>query len=142
MFFFFVALDHVGKFQELCDSNHLPALKHLHFSFCFPTELEYTWRISSFGCNDEWPFDNIDCYIDENWISTYEKLETLFIVYKRPINVLLQHKRTFHNHFFAKHASVPIRTIRRRSIEWTCNQIDEPEQFVKTLQVIASDRVD
>jgi hypothetical protein len=146
LYYFLAALDHVGKFQELCGPTQLPALKNLHFSFCFPKELECEWRISLFGCNKEWPFDNVDCYIDESWISTDGGVDfitkTMFIVYKCPIDVLLQHKRSLHNHRFATHASVPIIRNRRRSIEWTCDKIDEPDQLVKTLQVIASDRVD
>lgn len=146
MFFFLVALDHVGKFQELCCSMQLLSLKKLHFSLCFPKELEHAWRISSFGCNGEWPFNNLNCYIDQSWTFTDRGLnriaETFFIVYRCPISVLLQHKRTVHNHHFASHASVPIRTTRQRSIEWTCDQIDEPDQLVNTLRTIASSHID
>jgi hypothetical protein len=84
--------------------------------------------------------------MDESWIFTDRGFgsitKTFFIVYKRPINILLQHKRTLHNHHFASHASVPIRTTRPRSIEWTCDQLDEPNQLINTLQVIASSHVD
>jgi hypothetical protein len=142
LFYFLAALDHVGKFQELCGSTHLPALKNLHFSFCFPQEIEYAWRMSPFNCNGEWPFDNLGCYIDESWISVQDGIDfitkAVFIVYKRPISVLLHHKRTFHNHRFAEHVSVPIIRTRRRLIEWTCNQKYEPDQLIKTLRVIAS----
>jgi hypothetical protein len=146
VFFFLAALDHVGKFQELCGFTHLPALKNLYFSFCFPEELESAWRISSFGCNGEWPFDNIECYIDE-YVTTDCGgedciTETVFVVYKRPINILLQHKRTLHNHGFATQASVPIITTQRRSVEWTCDRIDASDQLVNTLRVVADGRVD
>ncbi len=121
-------------------------MKHLHFSFFFPKELEQTWRICSFGCNNEWPFDNIDCYVDEIWIRTDDKskfiIEKAFIIYKRPINILLQYKRTLHNHHLATRASTTIKTAHRRSILWSYDRMDEPGQFVKTLQVIASNRVD
>ncbi|CAF0741225.1 unnamed protein product [Adineta steineri] len=65
----------------------------------------------------------------------------LFVIYNCPINLLYRHKRAFHNYGFATHASAPIRTIRRRSIQWICDQKYEAEQFNKTLQIIASGRV-
>ncbi|CAF3554798.1 unnamed protein product [Rotaria socialis] len=107
-------LDHVGKFQEFCSSTYLPALKDLHFSFCFPQEMEHGWQMSSFSCNGKWPFDNLGCYLDDSWISVDGDLNSvtdpLFVVYKRPINVLLQHKRTLHNHRLVEHAIIPIVT--------------------------------
>ncbi len=144
--FFRIAFDHVGKFKDLCCSINLPVLKQLHFSFCFPKELKQTWQISTFGYDNKWPFDNIECYIDEVWIHTNDDLnfitETVFIVYKGPINILLPHKRALHNYHFATHASTPIKTAGRRSIIWSYDHIDEPDQLVKTLQVIASNHVD
>ncbi len=143
---FLAALDLVDKFQVFCGSNHLPSLKNLHFSFCFPQEIEQAWQMSSFSSNSKWPFDNLVCYIDESRISTDGSsafmTKTLFIVYTRPINIILQHKRTLHNHRFATHGSVPIIKTQRRLLEVTCDQIDEPEQLVKTLQVVASSQVD
>ncbi|CAF1315387.1 unnamed protein product, partial [Didymodactylos carnosus] len=139
-------LDHVDKFQKLCGSTHLPSLKKLHFSLCFPQEMKQAWQMRSFNYNGKWPFDNLVCYIDESWISTDGGTDfmtkTLFIVYTRPIYIILQHKRTLHNHRFATHAAVPIITTQRRSLEVTYDQTDEPEQLVKTLQVVASSRVD
>jgi hypothetical protein len=140
--FFVVALDHLGRFQQVCNCQHLPSLKNLYFSFCFPKEIEEAWRISSFSYNNEWPFDNIDYYIDEtffldnNGVSTVKRSQ--FIIYKRPINILLQYKRTLHNHRFATHASIPIITNRRRSLELTCNQMGNPDQLLKTLQIVGS----
>ncbi|CAF0993440.1 unnamed protein product [Rotaria sordida] len=135
-------LDHLDKFQELCGTTYLPSLKNLHFSFCFPQEMEYAWRISPFSYNGQWPFDNIDYYIDDYLFVVDDRVslvtKTLLIIYKHPINVLLRHKRTLHNHRFAVHASNPIIGIRRRSLELTCNQMDNTDQLVKTLQVITS----
>jgi hypothetical protein len=102
--------------------------------------------MSSFNCNGKWPFDNIDCYIDESQIRIDHRwkivTKTFFIVYRRPISMLLQHKRILHNHRFALHASVPVKTSQRRSIEWTCDQVDKLDQLVDTLRVIASNHVD
>lgn len=143
--FFLVALDHVGKFQEVCDSTHLRALKHLHFSFCFPQEIEHSWRMSSFNCMNEWPFDNLAYYIDEIWTSVQDRAisirNALFVVYKRPITLLFHQKRTFHNHCLAAHASVPSITARRRLIKWTCDVKDEPDHVMKTLRILVSGRV-
>ncbi|CAF0841766.1 unnamed protein product [Rotaria sordida] len=44
-----ITLDYLGKFQELCSSKRLPALKNLHFSFCFPQQIEVAWRMSLFN---------------------------------------------------------------------------------------------
>ncbi|CAF4284234.1 unnamed protein product, partial [Rotaria magnacalcarata] len=138
-------LDHVGKFQELCSSTYLPALKDLHFSFCFPQEMEHGWQMSSFSCNGKWPFDNLGCYLDDSWISVDGDLNSvtdpLFVVYKRPINVLLQHKRTLHNHRLVEHAIIPIVTNGRRSLDLTCDQTDQPDKLLKNLQVAANSSV-
>ncbi|CAF4137151.1 unnamed protein product [Rotaria magnacalcarata] len=138
-------LDHVGKFQELCSSTYLPALKDLHFSFCFPQEMEHGWQMSSFSCNGKWPFDNHGCYLDDSWISVDGDLNSvtdpLFAVYKRPINVLLQHKRTLHNHRLVEHAIIPIVTNGRRSLDLTCDQTDQPDKLLKNLQVAANSSV-
>ncbi|CAF2736744.1 unnamed protein product [Rotaria sp. Silwood2] len=138
-------LDQVGKFQEVCNFTHLPSLKNLHFSLCFPQEMEQAWQMSSFHHNDEWPFDNLDCYIDEKWISPDGRIDLMtkafFVVCTRPINIILQHQRTLHNYCFATHVSVPLITTQRRSLTMTFDQLDKPEQSVKTLQVVASSRV-
>ncbi len=142
MFFFFSALDHLVRFQEVCGSTHLPALKNLYFSFCFPQEMEHAWRMSPFSYKGEWPFDNIGYYLDESLflVNRYGGFvtKTQLIIYKRPINVLLQYRRTLHNHRFAEHASIPIITSRRRSFELTFDQIDDPNKLIKTLQIAAS----
>ena len=64
------------------------------------------------------------------------------IVYTRPINVILQHKRIFHNHYWATHVSASNKTTRRRSIQWVCDETDRSNQFLQTLQAIAGDHVD
>ena len=64
--------------------------------------------------------------------------KTQLIIYRRPINVLLQYRRTLHNHRFATHASIPILTTRRQSLKLTCDQITDRDHLVKTLQVIGS----
>lgn len=38
--------------------------------------------------------------------------------------------------------SAPNQTTRRRSIQWICDETDRSDQFLQTLQVIASDHVD
>ncbi|CAF0724874.1 unnamed protein product [Adineta steineri] len=138
-------LDRFGQFQELCSSTYLPSLKTLHFSLCFPQEIEHVWRMNSFNYNRQWPFENINSYIDESYMRDLneEKFipKILFVIYNCPINLLYRHKRAFHNHGFATHASAPIRTIRRRSIQWICDQKYEAEQFNKTLQIVASGQV-
>ncbi|CAF2067975.1 unnamed protein product [Rotaria magnacalcarata] len=138
-------LDHLSRFQQVCDSQHLPSLKDLYFSFCFPKEIEEAWRISPFSSNGEWPFDNIDYYVDDplflddDGVSFVKRSQ--FIIYTRPINILLEHKRTLHNHRFATHASMPIITNRRRSLQLTCNEMDNPDQLLKTLQIVGSSHV-
>ncbi|CAF2100591.1 unnamed protein product [Rotaria magnacalcarata] len=138
-------LDHLSRFQQVCDSQHLPSLKNLYFSFCFPKEIEEAWRISPFSSNGEWPFDNVDHYeddplfFDDDGVSFVKRSQ--FIIYTRPINILLEHKRTLHNHRFATHASMPIITNRRRSLQLTCNEMDNPDQLLKTLQIVGSSHV-
>ncbi|CAF4147540.1 unnamed protein product, partial [Rotaria magnacalcarata] len=138
-------LDHLSRFQQVCDSQHLTSLKNVYFSFCFPKEIEEAWRISPFSSNGEWPFDNIDYYVDDplflddDGVSFVKRSQ--FIVYTRPINILLEHKRTLHNHRFATHASMPIITNRRRSLQLTCNEMDNPDQLLKTLQTVGSSHV-
>ena len=145
-FSFVIALDHVDKFKELCCSNHLPVLKHLYFSLCFPKEFEQTWRTCPFGLNNEWPFDNIDCYMDETRIHNDGKrdliTEQVFVVYKHPVNILLKYKRSFCNHYFTSLVSSPVKIVHPRSITWNCDPIDEPDRLIKSLQVIASGYVD
>jgi hypothetical protein len=145
LFLFLAALVRLGQFQELCSSTKFPALKNLHFSLCFPQEIEHTWRISSFNCNRQWPFDNINSYIDECYMRDVNARQfipkILFVIYNCPLNLLYRHKRSFHNHGFATHVSTPIRTIRRQFVQWTCDQHYEAKQFNKTLQIIASGHV-
>ncbi|CAF3998479.1 unnamed protein product [Rotaria sordida] len=139
------ALDRLGQFQEVFNSSNFPTLKTLHFSLCFPQEIEHAWRISSFSCNRQWPFDNINCYIDERHVHVLDArgyiAKILFVIYNCPIHLLYRYKRTFYNYGFTTHVSAPIRTIRRRLIQWTCDQKYESEQLNKTLRIIASGRV-
>jgi hypothetical protein len=140
-----LALNHLEKFKELCCSNHLPALRHLHFSFCFPKNLAEDWRMSSFNVNNEWPFDNTDFYIDEGLVINADSrfiIEQIFIVYKRPVNILFQYKRTLYNHHFTRLLSSTMKTKQRRSVKWNCDEIDEADQLMKSLQLIANDRID
>ena len=138
----FVALDHLVQFQDSCSSTNLPALKTLHFSLCFPHEIEHKWRMSAFDCNRQWPFDDVHWYIDERWISQdgdYRNMtRTFFIVYRCPINILLQHSRNLHNHRLALQTSLPIRTSQRQHLKWTCDEVNTPEKIFNTLQILAS----
>jgi hypothetical protein len=123
----------------------LPALKHLHFSFCFPKELAEQWKMSSFNVNNKWPFDNTDSYIDEGLVNKDDfrfTNEQMFIIYKRPLNILFQYKRTLSNHHFIRLLSSTLKTKRCRSLLWNCSEIDEPVQLRKSLQIIADDRID
>ncbi|CAF3440956.1 unnamed protein product [Rotaria sp. Silwood2] len=135
----------LGQFQELFNSSNFPTLKTLHFSLCFPQEIEHAWRISSFSCNRQWPFDNINCCIDERHVHVLDArgyiAKILFVIYNCSIHLLYRYKRTFYNYGFTTHVSAPIRTIRRRLIQWTCDQKYESEQLNKTLRIIASGRV-
>jgi hypothetical protein len=101
--------------------------------------------MSSFNCNRQWPFDNINSYIDECYMRDLNAREffpkILFVIYNCPINLLYRYKRSFHNYGFATHVSAPIRTIRRQFVQWTCDQQYEAEQFNKTLQIVASGHV-
>lgn len=67
--------------------------------------------------------------------------QTFFIVYKCPIEILLEYTRIIHNHSFANHLDYPI--IRNQSfhLRWTSDQIDQSNQFIKTLQTIAGKRI-
>lgn len=105
-----------------------------------PRELEQEWRTSSFCCNGQWPFDDVEWYIDERRMDhqRFDTKKTFLIIYKRPISIVLQHTRTLHNHALAMHASVPIKTSRQQSLQWTCDHIDKPDQLLDTLRVIAS----
>ncbi|CAF1088095.1 unnamed protein product [Rotaria sp. Silwood1] len=108
-------------------------------------KIEEAWRISPFSSNGEWPFDNIDYYVDDTLFLDDDGVSFVkrsqFIIYTRPINILLEHKRTLHNHRFARHAYMPIITNRRRSLQLTCNEMDNPDQLVKTLQIVGSSHV-
>ncbi|CAF3575226.1 unnamed protein product [Rotaria socialis] len=107
--------------------------------------MEHAWQMSSFICNGKWPFDNLGCYLDDSWISVDGDLnfvtDPLFVVHKRPINVLLQHKRTLHNHRLVEHAIIPIVTNGRRSLDLTCDRTDQPDKLLKNLQVAANSSV-
>ena len=101
--------------------------------------------MSSFICEKQWPFENVNCFIDEtyeSWDCFPTELRRLLVVYNCPINAILQHRRIFHNNHFAKHVSTPVKTTRRRSIHWSCDKTDQLNQFLETLQTIASDHVD
>ncbi|CAF1095545.1 unnamed protein product [Adineta steineri] len=139
-------LDHLSKFQEICCSTHLPALKALHFSLCFPETLEHAWRNSSVGYSGEWPFDNLNYYIEDILIFTDGALhrikKTFFVVYRSPVSVILQHKRTLHNNGFPLHVPTPINTVQRRYMEWTCDEVNKNDQLDNTLRMIASGPVD
>lgn len=103
--------------------------------------MEHFWRLSSFNCDNQWPLDNLAYYIDEIWTSIRDRAfyctKALFIVYKRPLDLVFRHKRDFHNSGFATHAGIPIKTTRRRSVHWSSDVIEEPGRLVKTLQIIA-----
>ncbi|CAF2596545.1 unnamed protein product [Rotaria sp. Silwood2] len=138
-------LDHLGKFQELCSSKRLPALKNLHFSFCFPQQIEVAWQMSSFNWKDKWPFDSVDSYIDESYNYVKAKYtcipQNIFIIYNHPIDFLIRHRRTFHNHHLVTHVSKPIFTTRRRLTQWSTDQKYESNQISEILRVLASGRV-
>ncbi|CAF4039957.1 unnamed protein product [Adineta steineri] len=138
-------LDRFGQFQEICNSTYLPSLKTLHFSLCFPQEIEHAWRMSSFNCNRQWPFDNINSYIDECYMRPLKEREFIpkivFVIYNCPTNLLYRHKQYFHNYGFGTHVSAPIRTTQRRFVQWTCDQKYDAEQLNKTLQIVASGQV-
>ena len=131
-----LALDHVPRFQEICCSGRLPALKNLYFSFRFPQALENAWKASSFGTSDEWPFDNIGCFKNERMASDRARRNRVptifFIVYKHPINVLLKHTRSLFNHSFAIHASHFRAANLSHSMQWICNTVNEPDRVLKT----------
>jgi hypothetical protein len=143
--YFLLALDRLRQFEELCTSTYFPALKSLHFSLCFPQEIEHTWRMTLFNSSRQWPFDNINCYIDEHHVNVWETgsyiTKVFFVIYNCPVSLLYYHKRNFYNYGFARHVSAPIRIIRRRLLQWTCDQKYDAEQFNKTLQIVASGHV-
>jgi hypothetical protein len=139
-----LALDHVRRFEEICCSGRLPALKDLYYSFRFPAELEKAWKAHSFSTSDKWPFNDIGCFKNECVATDYMRIERIpkifFIVYKHPINVLLKHTRSLFNYSFVTHASDHHGTNPSHSISWICNQVNEPEQVLKTFRTIRAVR--
>lgn len=145
MISYILALEHLLKFKELCCPKNFMRIKSFHFSIYFPKEFEKIWRKNFFDLDNQWPLVNIDFYIDEIelWEKDYKKTTgQVFAIYKRPIDTLLRYKRSFYSHHCTLLLSAPIRNIHRRSIVWNWNQIDETEQIVNSLQMIASDHVD
>lgn len=144
---FVLALNHLDKFKELCCSDHLPALKHLHFSFCFPKPLADEWKMSLLNVNNGWPFDDVDCYIDEGLFNDGTVVlitEEIFVIYKRPIDILFQYKRALYNHHFLRllSSTSTIKTEQRPSVVWYCDEIDKHDELLKSLELIANDRID
>ena len=142
LFLNWLALDHVGRFEDICCSSRLPALKDLYFSFRFPQERERAWHTSSFGKSNKWPFDNIGCFTNERLTSDCVRAQYVpkmfIIVYKHPINVLLKHSRSLLNHSIAAHASHSHTVNQSHSIQWICDQMNEPNRIRKTFRTIAS----
>ncbi|CAF0904086.1 unnamed protein product [Adineta ricciae] len=138
-------LDRISQFQELCSSPKFFALKNLHFSLYFPQEIEHTWKMSSFNYNHQWPFHNISSYTDEYYILDIDKRyfipKVVFVIHNCSIDLLLHHKRYFHNSSFATHASAPVRTVRPRLVQWVCDQEYDAGKFRKALQIITSGHV-
>jgi hypothetical protein len=132
------ALDHVRRFEAIFRSGRLLALKDLYFSFRFPQELEKSWKASSFGISDKWPFDNIGCLKNECLASDRARRNRVptifFIVYKHPIKVLLKHTRSLFNHLFAIHASNLRASNLSHSMHWICNTVNEPDRVLKTFR--------
>ncbi|CAF1925183.1 unnamed protein product [Rotaria magnacalcarata] len=129
----------------LMNSLTMPLLEKFILIDLYDHKIEEAWRISPFSSNGKWPFDNVDQYVDDllflddDGVSFVKRSQ--LIIYTRPINILLEHKRTLHNHRFATHASMPIVTNRRRSLQLTCNEMDNPDQLLKTLQIVGSSHV-
>lgn len=138
-----LALDHVSRFDEIFRSGRLPALKNLYFSLRFPQQLEKAWKASSFGRSDTWPFDDIGCFKNECFgIGAIKRRvpQKFFIVFKHPINVLLKHTRLLFNHSFAIRASNAHATNRSHYMSWICNEVNEPDQLLKTFRTIRAVR--
>jgi hypothetical protein len=134
------ALDHVRRFEEIFHSGRLRALKDLYFSFRFPQELERVWHTSSWGRSDKWPFDNIGCFNNESLATGFMRSRRVpkifFIVYKHPMHTLLKHTRSLLNYSFAIHASHHHATNPSHFMSWICNQVNEPDQVLKTFRTI------
>ena len=142
--FTWLGLDHVGRFEEICGSGRLPALKDLYFSFRFPPELENAWQSTAFGRSNKWPFDNIGCLTNECLVlddySPGRIPKSFLIVYKNPINVLLKYTRSLLNHSFANHAAHLHAVNQSHSIHWICGQVNEPDRIMKTFHTIRAGR--
>jgi len=94
-----LALEDLVKFEEICSKKFIQ-LKSFHFSIYFVTEFEEIWRKNLFSLNNKWHFDNIDFYIDEMilWETEFEQqIEQIFVIYKRPIDILLRYKRSLYD---------------------------------------------
>ena len=120
-------------------------LKNLYFSFRFPQSIEKIWQENSFLNRNQWPFNNLQYLKDECLLKIFDRSgyiqQTYFIVYKCPIEILLEYTRIIHNHSFGNHLDYPI--IRNQSfhLRWTSDQRDQSNQFIKTLQTIAGKRI-
>ena len=135
-----LALNQVGRFEEIFRSARFPSLKDLYFSFRFPQELERAWRSSSFGTSDVWPFDSFGCFQSESLTPDQRRMRRVptlfFIVYKHPIHILLKHTRSLLNHSFA--AQIPrLRSVNlSHSMQWICNTVNEPDRVLETFRRI------
>ncbi|CAF4014703.1 unnamed protein product [Rotaria magnacalcarata] len=130
-------LANLDEFRRVVDHNHLPALKHLYFLFCFPENFNEILNIYLMKYGNTWPFNNIGYHLDDQLISEDCNgkilMKTVLLFYTYPFDILQQYIRTVHNHSFAKHSNI----IRQRSIEWICNKIDSLNQLSTTLNILA-----
>ena len=112
---------------------------------CFPEQIEVAWRITSLNWKDKWPFDNVDTYLDEsyNYVKAQYTYMTqkIFIIFNHPIDFLIRHRRTFHNHCLVRHVSKSILTTRRRLIEWSTDEKYQSNQISETLRVLLNGHV-
>jgi len=115
-----LALEDLVKFEEICSKKFIQ-LKSFHFSIYFVTEFEEIWRKNLFSLNNKWHFDNIDFYIDEMilWETEFEQqIEQIFVIYKRPIDILLRYKRSLYDQNCTSLLTTPMRNVQQRSIVW------------------------
>jgi len=128
-----IDLDNLNQFQKVCSSRRL-SLKKLHFSLCFPEKIQHIWKTSSFNCNREWPFENMNCYLYD--YDDHDQLirEMLFVISNCPLELLIDNKRTFYSYGFPTYVSAfARRTVRPRLFQWTRNK-----QFRRTHQRIVN----
>jgi hypothetical protein len=140
-----LALDHLDQFDQICSTLKIRGLKNLYFSFRFPESIENLWKETSFLNKNQLPFNNLRYFKDECLLKLMDRFgyiqQTFFILVNFPIEILLEYTRIIHNHSFRNHLNYPI--IRNQSFHliWTSNQIDQSNQFIKTLQTIAGKRI-